>query len=176
MSCLPRPPLSIRISRINSRQRCTRCLAVDYHPSHLFLFTLPALAKFGPTMPSLRYPRFSLRALLLVVFVVGGVGGWAGSAAFTVRTRTAMLGRIHAIGGWSQFTSGDSSIPWIRRVMGDHAATILYLPIETPVADRRRIKEVFPEADIFAFRGPLLITKGSGIDRAIFPFPDTDGK
>jgi len=109
-----------------------------------------------PEKPRGHWFRFRLRSLLVGVALLGAVSAYVAHAAITTAERKAMLRRLatdqtrHV---WI-VAALDSErvvlpVPWVRRLFDDYAIEQFYLPSDTSLEDRRRIKGLFPEAKLF---------------------------
>ncbi len=132
--------------------------------------------------------RFSLRGLMITVTIVSVVGGCLASQYRIVRLRKATVARIDEAGGGRRYESDDTidrypqtTLPWIRRILGDRAITEIFLPLHIDPANRRRIEEAFPEAKVLAIRPPFNVRKlhkGNADEyySNFSPFPDEEKK
>jgi hypothetical protein len=96
--------------------------------------------------PKLRWLRFGLRtvfAALTVCALLAWGGVWLADTASLVRQRREALSTFSSLPADSQ-----SSIPWIRRAIGDKAVAHILLGTWAPDDEFQRAKQLFPEADV----------------------------
>jgi hypothetical protein len=118
-----------------------------------------------PHSSNRRWYRFSLGTLFLVVTVFGCWLGWQMSV---VRHRLVMKEFVIGHDGMvvedddygvreayrnsyplpADVTQKSMEVPWIRRLMGDHAAAEITVPDWLDPGDKERIERAFPEAYI----------------------------
>jgi hypothetical protein len=106
--------------------------------------------------------QFRLRSLMIGVALLAVVGGgyleWQAKIA---RQRAFALAIVHKVGGWSYDNPDDPSRVGI------------YLPDDTNVEDRHRIRAALPYADIWGCHEPVYGMDGVGVGaRELFRFDD----
>jgi hypothetical protein len=128
--------------------------------------------------PPKRCFQLRLRTLMIVVtlFCVVG-GGYVGWQAKIVADRRTMARRIMAVDKGFAYSDptppAASSIPWIRRLLGDEPVSVILLPITTSPTTRGEVHAVFPEAAIRAMKDADPMTH----EREVIDFPaETEGK
>jgi hypothetical protein len=93
-----------------------------------------------------RWLRFNLRTMFVgftVVALVAWVGPWLAGNASLVRQRREALATFS-----SRTADSQSSIPWIRRAMGDKALAEVLLGTWASEEEFQRAKQLFPEAKV----------------------------
>jgi hypothetical protein len=122
-----------------------------------------AHARIGLTMADSinRRPRFSLRALFVVVTVTCLMLGWMGWNLQIVRQREAGRKWLESKGGqfWGigiiftgQLLARNSEVArapsWLRMLLGDQAALTMELPPTLTEIERQQVWNLFPEAAV----------------------------
>ncbi len=136
-----------------------------------------------PDQPSPRRRRFQfrLRTMLIVVTLLAVPCAYVGWQAKIVRERKIMARRIMAVDKGFVYVNptqpshivAASSIPWIRRLLGDEPVSMILLPIVTGPTTRGEAQAVFPEAAVRAMKDEDPMTH----EREIIDFPpETEGK
>ena len=108
-----------------------------------------------------RWFQFSLRSLLIVVTLLAVPLGYVGWQARIVNERWTI--RKELVGmidneqrrGYIDLATADETeraVPWIRTLIGDQAVHAILLPLSVSNEYRKRVRAIFPEADVFAFR------------------------
>jgi hypothetical protein len=93
--------------------------------------------------------QFRLRTLMIVVTLLAIPCGYVGWQVKIVKQRNEMLSILTTNGGilWPEYTDdGAQEMPWIRRLLGDHAVNIIFFPIEMEASTRAKIRAAFPGA------------------------------
>jgi hypothetical protein len=103
--------------------------------------------------------QFRLRTLWIVVTLFCVVFAYVGSQAKIVVDRKAAMVELIRGGGGAVGTERlnlsvledgrDYSIPFLRRVMGDHAVFVIFYKPGTAYDEIRRLQDLFPESRIF---------------------------
>ncbi len=96
--------------------------------------------------------QFRLRALMIVVTLLAVPLGYVGWQEKIVRHRSWVLSHFEKrerpavipVERWEP----QESIPWIRRVLGDHAHARLDVDLSVPESDFIAIKDAYPEASV----------------------------
>lgn len=98
--------------------------------------------------PKRRWFRFSLRTLLVVVFVASLPLTWVGYSLIWIRERNAFLfpSELHGISPFG--TSWDGVAPLSLRIFGEHGISTVYVPQGMDDAVAKRAAALFPEATI----------------------------
>jgi hypothetical protein len=96
-------------------------------------------------MPRRRF-QFRLRTLLIVVTLLAVVCGYVAHEAKIVRERDAMRLELKNL-GWIN-ASDHTSLPFIRRWLGDEQYSMILVPRGTSNDYIARVKAVFPESNV----------------------------
>jgi hypothetical protein len=107
--------------------------------------------------------QFRLRTLLIGVTLLAMPCAYVASQDRIVSERTAVLCWIREHKGSSTTGEPDSprsttkqqqpaAVSWVRRLLGDHQINHIELPPDTDIGEVRRIRTMFPESDVYAYR------------------------
>jgi len=99
-----------------------------------------------------RWYQFSLRTLLIVVTLLAVACGYVGWEAKVWRTRKAMVRESEELVVLMFPNEYEGEIPVVRRWLGDHAYTTIWIGAEESEEVFQRYTDVFPEADVTLVR------------------------
>jgi hypothetical protein len=101
-----------------------------------------------------RWFRFSLRTLFVLVTVLCI---WLGHSLTWIRQRHTVFHRHHpALRSMSRngIRTDHANAPWSIRLLGEPGAVAILLKRGTSAAERERIQQLFPEAEIYNLNFP----------------------
>ena len=100
-------------------------------------------------IPRLRFPRFSLRTLFVVVTMFAALAGWLCNEWRIVQHRKAILEEIHAHYGVPCTEEPPQPYSAIRRLFGDEPFVEIALVPGTNDDLLARVQTAFPEAEAY---------------------------
>jgi hypothetical protein len=135
-------------------------------------------SKAEPPKRKRRWIQFSLRSLMIGGTLLAIPCGYVGWQKKIVADRWALRFEIKKMGptdngnakGLIDRTNANEperAIPWLRLLLGDQAIRFVALPTNISKAYLERVKETFPEADIFATKPVPGFTMPT-----VIPWPD----
>jgi hypothetical protein len=140
--------------------------------------------KSDPPKRKRRWFQFSLRTLLIVVTLLAVVCAYFARSIEIARTRRVMLDQIRDVDQGDIIRYGHRedglvppdkpddrfAVPWHRRLFGDNAIAMIFLPLATERKHLSEIHAMFPEAKIGAFTTTSPTSNRQFIK--FFDFPD----